>query len=182
MSETPSYTDRETCVINITVFQVNKGVPPYSIPTFSFSFDDLDQFPLRCKDKLEQQLLKFQPDMNPSTRQFLVDVIVEHVEHLAYRRCLVIFNFGYEVEATLDILQLRLADSEIGMYKGEGGEVNMCPVCLEDLTPGIEFCKLSFSHVLHTSCIDHWCETSRTCPCCRHKLEYEKEELLEDLL
>lgn len=103
--------------------------------------------------------------------------------NLAYQRCQVIVNIGYVVEAKLDIMQLCLADVEKEMYKGGDREdLIVCPVCLEDLTTGIEFCKLRCSHVFHTSCIDRWCETSKTCPYCRYKLEYENEELLPDLL
>lgn len=183
ISDTPSYTDRETCVVNITVSQEKEQLPSYSIPSFSFSFDELDHFSRRCKDRFEEQLLRLQPVMNPSTRQFLVDTITKHAVHLAYERLKVIVNIGYVVEARLDIVHLRLADVEKGMYKGgDREELITCPVCFEDLTPGVEFCKLRCSHVFHTSCIDRWCETSKTCPYCRHKLEYENEELLADIL
>lgn len=46
------------------------------------------------------------------------------------------------------------------------GEVDTCPICLDDITD-LE-CKLTCSHKFHLYCIGKWLDDNTTCPVCRH--------------
>lgn len=172
ISHTPSYIDTQTCMVNITLLQVTEQLPPLSIPTFSFSFDELHQL----KDQLDEHLRTMQPLMHQTTRWYVVDVVDDYVLKLASRSSRMIVSTGFVVEARVSIMHLRMVDVEKGIYKvGDcSEEVIVCPVCLEDLTPGVEFTKLPCSHMFHASCVELWCLTKKTCPYCRLKLNFER--------
>lgn len=46
------------------------------------------------------------------------------------------------------------------------GEVDTCPICLDDITD-LE-CELTCSHKFHLHCIGKWLDDNTTCPVCRH--------------
>lgn len=56
-------------------------VPTYSIPKFSFSFDEL-YLPWECEDRFNEQLSRMQPDMNSTTRQDFVNEVVAYARNL----------------------------------------------------------------------------------------------------
>ncbi|KAK1356748.1 RING-type domain-containing protein [Heracleum sosnowskyi] len=65
----------------------------------------------------------------------------------------------------------RFRGVEEGRYNGgDGKQVIMCSVCLEDLSSGMEFNKLPCSHIFHTTCIEHWLKRNTSCPNCRTQL------------
>lgn len=200
-THTKSFTNRQSCVVMVkvsqrfrTIAQIDdyefrvvrdiKHVPTYSIPKFSFSFDEL-YLPWKCKDQFNEQLSRMQHDMNPTTTQYLVNEIVDYATNLVCGSCKEHNNFGYIVEAKLVIVHLQLSDIGKGRYEqGNREEAITCSVCLNDVENGMAFTRFQCSHIFHCSCAGRWLEKNTSCPNCRYKLKdkLSVEEGLADRL
>lgn len=198
---TKCLTKEQTCVVNLKVSQqacivtnlreIDEGESQvkydtledhtYSIPAeFSFSFNELDNFPSRCKERLHQQLLTH---IDPDERLYLVDKLVEYMTNF----CKVEgdSDCGYVFDATLEILCFSMMGVCTGTYVPENREeVVTCSVCLENVMAGVEYSVLPCYHIFHSTCIDSWLETNITCPNCRYSLEdgNDVEDRLTDLM
>lgn len=49
-------------------------------------------------------------------------------------------------------------------YKSEGGEVESCMICVEDVPTGLAVSTLPCSQVFHTNCISEWLTRRHYCP------------------
>lgn len=58
----------------------------------------------------------------------------------------------------------------------EGGQGDVCPICLVDYAEGDELRVLPCNHFMHQSCLDAWLANHPSCPSCRHSLS----ELVDD--
>lgn len=146
ITHTPSFTDRQSCVVKVIVsqrlrtiaqiydyeFRVIRDiehVPTYSIPEVLFSFDE-HYLPWECEDRLNEQLSRMQPGMNSTTRQDSVNEVVAYARNLVRLSCEEEDNnVGYIVEARLVTVHLQLSDVAKGWYdRGNREEVKTCCV------------------------------------------------------
>lgn len=65
----------------------------------------------------------------------------------------------------------------------------ICVICYDDYTPEETnrdedkiLVTLHCGHSYHQGCIDHWLERSRTCPCCRTRVEARPARLWNNVL
>ena len=59
---------------------------------------------------------------------------------------------------------------ELEKVRIEGVDLEICPVCLEGLSVGLEAMQMPRLHVYHEGCIVEWLRKCNLCPLCRYEM------------
>jgi hypothetical protein len=99
-------------------------------------------------------LLMVQPVMEPTLHDYFVGDAADDDEASGVR------------PASENLIQ------ELEKVRIEGVDLEVCPVCLEGLSVGLEAMRMPCLHVYHEGCIVEWLRKCNLCPLCRYEMPF----------
>jgi len=120
-----------------------------------------------------ENMLRRNPEL---LRQFGQLAGVPNIDNMDYDQLMQIFGGPTQHPAEDGVISSlptqTLSEEEAAQCKerDKDGPNHQCSVCLEGYEAGQEVKSLPCLHRFHSECIDHWLQTSGTCPICKHDL------------
>ncbi|KAK9983544.1 hypothetical protein SO802_033069 [Lithocarpus litseifolius] len=129
--------------------QVNPILSHDSLP--SVEFYNIPLYTLNSQGQEVVSSLMVQPVREPTLHDYYDDVVMEEDD-------------DYEASSEKSIQGLEKVRVEV-LYLKE-----VCPVCLEGLSMGLEAMRMPCLHVYHEGCIVKWLRKCKLCPLCRYEI------------